>query len=41
MMSRKLVFIVNTISKKRLEIKLKNTNIEDIEEFIKLLIQKF
>jgi len=41
MMSRKLVFSVNTISKETLGIELKNTNTEDIEEFIKLLNQKF
>lgn len=41
MMSRKLVFSVNTISKETLGIELKNTNTEDIEEFIKLLSQKF
>ena len=41
MMSRKLVFTVNTISKETLAIELKNTNTEDIEEFIKLLNQKF
>ena len=41
MMSRKLVFTVNTISKETLGIELKNTNTEDIEEFIKLLNQKF
>ena len=41
MMSRKLVFTVNTISKETLGIELQNTNTEDIEEFIKLLNQKF
>ena len=41
MMSRKLVFTVNTISKETLGIELQNTNTEEIEEFIKLLNQKF
>lgn len=40
MMSRKLVFIVNTISKERLEIKLQSTNTIDVEKFIIFLNQK-
>ena len=36
-LSRKLTFVVNTISKEKLEIELKTTNTYDVEEFIKFL----
>ena len=36
-LSRKLTFVVNTISKDKLEIELKTTNTYDVEEFIKFL----
>jgi len=39
MESRKLFLKVNTISKEKLEIKIKDTNTEDVENFIKVLNQ--
>jgi hypothetical protein len=36
-LSRKLTFVVNTISKDKLEIELKTTNTDDVEKFIKFL----
>jgi hypothetical protein len=39
--SRKLSFVVNTISKDKLEIELKTSNTSDVNEFIKLLNSKF
>ena len=39
MKSKKLVFMVNTISKERLEVELKTTNTDNVEEFIKFLNQ--
>ena len=36
-LSRKLTFVVNTISKEKLEIELKTTNTYDVEKFIKFL----
>ena len=35
--SRKLTFEINTISKEKLQIELKSTNTEDVEEFMKFL----
>jgi len=39
--SRKLSFVVNTISKQKLEIELKTSNTSNVNEFIKLLNSKF
>ena len=36
-LSRKLTFVVNTISNDKLEIELKTTNTDDVEKFIKFL----
>ena len=37
LLSRKLTFVVNTISNDKLEIELKTTNTDDVEKFIKFL----
>jgi len=37
LLSRKLTFVINTISKEKLEIELKTTNTNNVEEFIKFL----
>ena len=37
LLSRKLIFVVNTISKEKLKIELKTTNTNNVEDFIKFL----